>query len=448
MPTVDRVSSPTVPAESRPPRQRPPRQRLRRIRSTARQALVDSGYLLIGLPVAVAGFVVMVAGMASGVGGIIVIGPPVLAGTLLAARGFADLERRRIAPVLRTRINRPVYRSAPAGAGRLRRMLNPVTDGRSWLDALHAFLVFPVSVPAFVVTVVWWCAGVGGVTYPAYDWALPHPPESHELPEILGLGRSAAVREQLYFVLGVVFLVTLPLVVRGCALARASLGRVLLSDVAGLRERLEAETATAQARTAAAVSAEASALRRLERDIHDGPQQRLVRLAMDLGRARQHLETDPEVARQAVTEALTQARETLDELRALSRGIAPPILADRGLAAAAAALAGRCTVPVDLAAPDIGRLDPAVENSAYFVIAESLTNVAKHSHATECRVRLDRLGDRLLVSISDDGIGGAHLAKGHGLTGLADRAQAIGGTLAVHSPVGGPTTITAELPWR
>ena len=142
---------------------------------------------------------------------------------------------------------------------------------------------------------------------------------------------------------------------------------------------------------AAAVSAEATALRRLERDMHDGPQQRLVRLAMDLGRAQQQLDTDPEALRNTLDEAVNQTRETLDELRALSRGIAPPVLADRGLPSALAALAGRCTVPVELVVDaDLGlprgRLDAAVENTAYFAVSEALTNVAKHSGATNCWV--------------------------------------------------------------
>jgi signal transduction histidine kinase len=202
----------------------------------------------------------------------------------------------------------------------------------------------------------------------------------------------------------------------------------------------------AQAQKAAAVSAEATALRKLERDIHDGPQQRLVRLAMDLGRAEQQFATNPEAARATLAEALTQTRETLDELRALSRGIAPPILVDRGLQAALTALAGRCTVPVDLDAPPIGRLDPAVESTAYFVVAEALTNVAKHSQASEVHVSVHRLATGLLVSVDDDGVGGASLAKGHGLAGLDDRVRAAGGVLSVDSPVGDGTRLTAALP--
>ena len=197
----------------------------------------------------------------------------------------------------------------------------------------------------------------------------------------------------------------------------------------------------------AAASAEATALRRLERDIHDGPQQRLVRLAMDLGRARQQLDTDPEAARATIEEALGQTRETLDELRALSRGIAPPILTDRGLSSALAALAARSPVPVDLAIdPDLGRLDPGVETTTYFVVAEALTNVAKHSHATQCTVTVARASGLIGIVVADDGVGGASIAKGHGLAGLADRVRAAGGTLSVTSPTGGPTEIRAELP--
>src|SRR6185436_12361309 len=202
---------------------------------------------------------------------------------------------------------------------------------------------------------------------------------------------------------------------------------------------------------AAAVSAEAAALRRLERDIHDGPQQRLVRLAMDLGRARQQVDSNPDAMRETLDEAITQTTETLNELRALSRGIAPPVLTDRGLPSALAALAIRCTVPVELVVdPELGtpggRLDAAVETTAYFTVAEALTNVAKHACAENCWVTVAHGPGRVKVEIVDDGNGGAHAAKGHGLSGLADRVRATGGTLSVVSPAGGPTEIRVELP--
>ena len=227
----------------------------------------------------------------------------------------------------------------------------------------------------------------------------------------------------------------------------AQFSRVLLSGVAEIQQQV---TDLSEQRDSA-VSAEATALRRLERDIHDGPQQRLVRLAMDLGRARQQLDTDPAAARLILDDALGQTRETLDELRALSRGIAPPILTDRGLAAALAALAARGVIPVNLSVdPKLGRLPAIVESTAYFVVAEALTNVAKHSRASTCAVAVavavGQVGARLQVAVVDDGQGGAHLAKGHGLAGLADRVRAAGGTLGVVSPAGGPTEIRAELP--
>src|SRR6185437_3092986 len=189
------------------------------------------------------------------------------------------------------------------------------------------------------------------------------------------------------------------------------------------------------------------ALRRLERDIHDGPQQRLVRLALELGRAQHNFDRKPEAVRQALAEALVQTQEALDELRALSRGIAPPILVDRGLGEALGSLAARSAVPVEL---DVGpvhrRLDAAVETAAYFVVAEALTNVAKHSYAGRCVIGLRHGKAALRVWVKDDGVGGAGLAKGHGLRGLDDRLHALGGRLWVTSPDGGPTMITAELP--
>ena len=264
-------------------------------------------------------------------------------------------------------------------------------------------------------------------------------------PRLAPVSDTAAARIFLYTAVGIFFLGTLPIVIRLFAAMCAQFSRALLSGVAEMQQQV---TELSEQRDSA-VSAEATALRRLERDIHDGPQQRLVRLAMDLGRARQQLDTDPAAARLILDDALGQTRETLDELRALSRGIAPPILTDRGLAAALAALAARGVIPVNLSVdPKLGRLPAIVESTAYFVVAEALTNVAKHSRASTCAVAVavGQVGARLQVAVVDDGQGGAHLAKGHGLAGLADRVRAAGGTLGVVSPAGGPTEIRAELP--
>ncbi len=413
------------------------------MRKLIRQVGVDSAYLLLGFPIALIAFVVVLTLFSTGVGMLVtVVGVPIILASFFAARGFADLERVRIGPVLRRPAPRPRYRRAPAGAGFWRRLFTPFGDGQSWLDLLHAIFSWIIVTIGFCFVVTWW-AGALGITYGAWDWALPRPPDNRDLNVLLGLPDTAPWRIALTTLAGLFFLVTLPLVVRLFALLSAQFSRALLTSVAEMQQQV---TEISEQRDSA-VSAEATALRRLERDIHDGPQQRLVRLAMDLGRARQQLDTDPQAARATIEEALGQTRETLDELRALSRGIAPPILTDRGLAAALHALAVRGVIPVHLSIdPNMGRLPPVVENTAYFVVAEALTNVAKHSQATTCAVAVGRVDGRLQVAVVDDGRGGANVAKGHGLAGLADRVRAAGGTLGVASPAGGPTEIRAELP--
>ncbi|WP_246273673.1 sensor histidine kinase [Phytohabitans houttuyneae] len=413
-------------------------------RPMLRQLAVDSGYVLLGFPIAVASFVVLITGLALGVGlGITVIGLPILAGALYAARAFADMERLRMPLVLRQDRVRPYYRTAEEGASVWRRVITPIIDTQSWLDLAHGIIKFPIALFSFIVTFTWWAGAIGGCLYWSYAWAIPNGPDDQDLAELLGLGDSIGARIAMYSAFGLFFLITLPVVVRGCALLEVSFGKALLTGVAEMRNRIT----VLEEQKAAAVSAEANALRRLERDIHDGPQQRLVRLAMDLGRAQQQMETDPEAARRTLDEALTQTRDTLAELRALSRGIAPPILVDRGLPSALAALAARGVIPVDLTIdPKLGRLEPSVETTAYFVVAEALTNVAKHSRATECWVVVSRVGDHLKIDIIDDGDGGAHVSKGHGLAGIGDRLRANGGTLDVVSPAGGPTEVRAELP--
>jgi signal transduction histidine kinase len=438
--------------------------------SVFRQVGIDSAYLLLGFPLGVFAFVVAVVGTSVSAGLLVTVaGIPIFVATLYAARLLADLERWRMRPVLRRPGVRPIYRRAPEGSGRWRRLLTPIADPQSWLDYLHLLFRFPMAIAGFVVTVTWWSVALGGLFYAAYQWAIPRGPNDQELHEVLGLADTTANRLAVHTGIGVLAAVTLPFVIRAFAVMEAGLGHALLNGVAQLRQRvaiLEEDTRTARAQTTAAVSAEATALRRLERDIHDGPQQRLVRLAMDLSRAQQQMDTDPTAARATVAEAIGQTRATLDELRALSRGIAPPILTDRGLRAAITTLASRSIVPVELDIDpaldpaldppldptgdptDDGRLSPTVEGAAYFVVAEALTNVAKHSQADECRVVLRREPTEILVSVYDDGTGGASTAKGHGLAGLADRVHAAGGAMHVTSPPGGPTTVAAVLPCR
>ncbi|WP_030450216.1 sensor histidine kinase [Herbidospora cretacea] len=413
------------------------------MRTHLRRLAADTGYLMLGFPLATVAFCLMVAGISAGAGTLVVgVGVAVITVTLLIARVFGDLERGRIALVLDRPVFRPRYPEPPVHAGWFRRLVNPILTYQSWLDVLHLFIAFPIAVATFCVTVTMWGLVLGGVTYPIWGWFTSQIPGNQELPELLGFSGTYLSNTLFYAVLGVVATLVLYPVIRFMATMQANLGRTLLSGMAELQGRIDHLT---EGRHAAA-HAEADALRRLERDIHDGPQQRLVHLAMELSRAQRLMERDAAAASTTIGQAITATRETLDELRALSRGIAPPILADRGLNPALSALAARCTVPVELDVRIEERFPALVENTVYFVTAEALTNVAKHSRATLCRVMLDRTGDSLLLTIGDDGVGGAHVAKGHGLSGLADRLRAVDGELSVKSPAGGPTLIVAEVP--
>lgn len=413
-----------------------------------RRTVMESLYLLTAPVSGTLSLLAVIGGLCLGAFGLALAGgPPVVAEALAPARWFADMERWRIAKV---RL-RATWTSRPAKT-------SAASDPGVWLGAAHAVAVLPVVLITWPVTFLWWWVGLAAVTVTIRN---PYPSGplrpltlnagSRESGFFLSLGLTTP-SERIAFdtVLGIVVLATLPLVTRVCVAAQAGLGEALLSDTSALHRRiagLERERDTARAQTVAAVSAEATALRRLERDIHDGPQQRLVRLTMELGRAQHHFDSRPDAAREALADAIVQTQEALDELRALSRGIAPPILVDRGLRAALTALAARCTIPARLDADPLNRrLDAAVETAAYFVIAEALTNAAKHSYANRCAIGLRHGGGTLRIWVTDDGVGGAALAKGHGLRGLDDRAHAVGGLLRVDSPPGGPTTIMAELP--
>jgi signal transduction histidine kinase len=196
------------------------------------------------------------------------------------------------------------------------------------------------------------------------------------------------------------------------------------------------------------LDAEAVELRRIERDLHDGAQQRLVMLTIDLGLASERIDTDPAAAKALVLEARTEAQRALAELRSLVRGIAPAILLDRGLVPAIESISARGAVPTSVRSdlPAGERLPDAIERAAYFVVAEALVNVAKHSRANRCEVRVLREGAVLVVEVWDDGPGGAAVGPAGGLAGLAGRVEGVDGTFSVSSPAGGPTLVRASLP--
>jgi PAS domain S-box-containing protein len=215
----------------------------------------------------------------------------------------------------------------------------------------------------------------------------------------------------------------------------------LFTDISE-RKRQEEEVRASRSRIVAAAD---DARRMLERNLHDGAQQRLVALSLTLRLAQGRIAGDPAAAETILESARAELSLAIEDLRELARGIHPAVLTDRGLEAALEALAGRSPVPVEVTVPT-ERLPGSVEAAAYYVVAEALTNVAKYAQASTAQVRVSRDDGRALVEVSDDGVGGADASTGTGLRGLADRVAALDGTLEVESPPGGGTRIRADLP--
>ncbi|MDL5159980.1 sensor histidine kinase [Actinomycetospora termitidis] len=400
--------------------------------TTVQRAGRRLAHLAAGIPTGTATFAVVLTGLLLGaVTTLIWIGLPILAGTLAVARWFAGLERDAVSWGSGRPLPPHAYRDGRA-----------LADPQRWRDAVHAIVGFPVLLVTGVLAISWAGSALGLTLYVAWEWALPRDSTYEGLLDLaLGIpGRGPDIAANT--VLGLVLLATLPPVLAGLTAVRRGLGRALLASSS------ETRVAASEAGRRSAIAAEASTLRRVERDLHDGPQQRLVRMTMDLEALGRRLDDDPGRARVLLDETLVQSREALAELRSLGRGIAPPVLADRGLEAAVAAAAGRCPVPttVDVDPALTRRPDPAVETAAYFVVSEALANVAKHARATSCEVEVARSGDTLRVRVRDDGCGGAHPGKGHGLAGLAERVAAVDGALEVRSRPGAGTTLVATFP--
>jgi signal transduction histidine kinase len=362
---------------------------------------------------------------------------------VMVARGFARFERIRLRGMLGKPAETPAYLCPKPEDGFWRKAPLPLRDAQSWLDVVWCLVGLVTGTIAFALTLAWWAAAAGGLTYWFWQRWIPYDrADNTTLAELLGFGEGRHPEIVLNLALGAFALITLPLIVRFAAALHGSLAHVLLSS----RAELQQEVRRVEGGRSAARAAEAASLRRLERDIHDGPQQRLVRLTMDLGRAKRQLTEDPDRAGETIDAALLQARETVDELRSLSRGIAPPLLVDRGLSAALGELTVRSEVPVEATVDLPTPLPPHVETAVYFVVAEALTNIAKHSGATRASVGVWLENGGVEVRVEDDGVGGAHPAKGSGLAGLQQRVLAADGRLEVSSPVAGPTVVSAWLP--
>ncbi|MFF9983515.1 sensor histidine kinase [Streptomyces erythrochromogenes] len=364
----------------------------------------EIAHLVTNLPAAILGFVYAVV-MVSTAGGLSVtaIGLPLLAAGLFLSRQSGRLERARARLLLGVRVEEPTPIPGPRRSGGFFPWLwTSIKDPVGWRTVLYQLIRLPWAVLTFTVV-------------------------------LTGL-----------FVLWPV----LPYLVRLLANADRAMVRGLLSPSDGLERRI----AELESDRGVVVDTAAADLRRIERDLHDGAQARLVALAMGLGLAKEKLLEDPEGAAAMVDEAHGEVKLALQELRDLARGIHPAVLTDRGLDAALSSVAARCVVPVkvlvDLPGGQEARPAEAIEGIAYFIVSELLQNVSKHARARGASVEVWRSGARLLIRVSDDGRGGADTSGGSGLAGLAERLDAVDGVLVVDSPEGEGTVVSAELPWR
>ncbi|MEU8119545.1 sensor histidine kinase [Spirillospora sp. NPDC049024] len=401
-------------------------------------------YLAVSLAFGLGWFVVLAVGLALSVGLLIIwVGVPLLALLMVAWRFGAVLERRLVRAAFGVRIPSP-YRPLPAGRNPLAKLRRMAADPATWKDLLYLAVLLPITMFEFVVSAAVW-AGAGTLLF---------------LPVVVAVSGGAEVNFGVSYwagnpvealpvsVVGLGFLVLAMYVTRAMAMGHAAFAALMLgpspsqTENAALRERTE----HLRASRARGVDAAEFERRRIERDLHDGAQQRLLAVAMDIGRARAKLDEDPEGARALIEQAHAGTKEAISELRDLARGIYPAILTDRGLDPALSGLAGRAPVPVEVEVDLPERPPAAVESIAYFIVAESLANIAKYARATRATVRVTREDRLVVVEVADDGVGGAVARPDGGLAGLADRAATIDGTLTVDSPPGGPTTVRAELP--
>ncbi|MFE0640829.1 sensor histidine kinase [Streptomyces sp. NPDC058877] len=384
---LDPVGSPDVADAPRPPL-RP---------AYGKETWKEITFLLSNLLTSVVGFVYAVVSVALGVGlSVTVVGLPLLALGLGGARLLGRAERARARALLGTVVAEPS--PLPPARGFFGWLWSRLKDPVAWRTQLYGLVRLPWGIVTFTVALVSLL-----VLWPV-----------------------------------------LPFLARGLTNGDRGMVRGLLSP----SDELERRVAELESDRGVVVDTAAADLRRIERDLHDGAQARLVALAMGLGLAKEKLLEDPEAAAAMVDEAHGEVKLALQELRDLARGIHPAVLTDRGLDAALSAVASRCTVPVKVTVDLSERPAEAIEGIAYFTVSELLQNVSKHARARSASVEAWRSKDRLLLQVRDDGAGGARFDGGTGLAGLAERLGAVDGLLVLDSPAGGPTTVTAELPWR
>jgi signal transduction histidine kinase len=352
---------------------------------------------------------------------------------VMIIRLWTDVHRHLIGWVL----DEPVHTAyEPLRGGVFQRLRQVLSDSTTYRDLVWLIAQIPLGFAMGMIGMLLAAFAFAGVAVAFFWWVMPRdvPPQIMNVAitdwsTALTYGLPMALLGFLLAWFGIPFM----------AKTHATISRVLLAP-SKLEQRVEQLAST----RAGAVNAHESELRRIERDLHDGTQARLVSIAMRLGVAEKSLDSKDPVAG-LVREAREGAEQAMGELRDVIRTMYPPILADRGLDGAVAALAARCPIPVAVDIDDLGNVPAAVEAAAYFVVAESLTNVAKHSQATSATVRVAR-DSSLMITVTDNGFGGIDESRGSGVLGMRRRIAALDGTVTVDSPAGGPTVIAVEVP--
>jgi signal transduction histidine kinase len=402
----------------------------------------ELGHLVVGAAIGIAGPVVLSlmlvsvpATLAAGLGVLLFVG------VVWLTRRLADLQRRRAAAVLGEPVASPY---SPLPRRLLARTRTLLGDPATWRDLAWSLCQFVVGVGCLTLGIGLWLAAAQCLSAPLLNALLPA--DTTFSPAVLELTGRSGPLTWLLVPVGALLVVVAYRLPRHLIAGQARLAGWLLAPTAAAR--LSVRVAELTTTRAAAVDASAVELRRVERDLHDGAQARLVALTMNLGMAEDAIEADPTGAKALLAEAQASASAALSELRDLVRGIHPPVLADRGLVSAVQALALTLasSIPIELDLRLDRHLAAPVESTAYFVVAEALANAVRHSGAHRIQISVVDSGPALRITVRDDGRGGANPARGTGLRGIQRRLSAFDGTLRIDSPPGGPTVLDMELP--
>lgn len=404
----------------------------------AKQFWRSSAFLATSFPLGVLWFTTITSLASLGGNLIVGIGILLLFLTLLLVKVAAGIERGRLALLLDISIPAP-YRPLPTG-GWWPRALALVSDPALWRDLLYLLLLSFWGSLEIVVLLLAFIVPLGMLLMPVGYQLMPGIQKRFDIQIMNFSPINSEVKVILIAGIGLLWFLLVPRLIIPMARWHGAFAQRLLGI--SLSARMAALT---ESRTQV-LKAALTERQRIERDLHDGAQQHLLALAMDLGMAKEKWETEPETVHALILMAHEQAKRSLAELRDLVRGIYPAVLTDRGLDAALSALASRSPVPITVTVRLPDRLPELVESTAYFVVAEALTNIAKHSDASQAAVSLFKERNNLIIEITDNGYGGATMTPGTGLAGLRDRLVALDGSLTLSSPPGGPTHLRGVIP--